>query len=119
MDGWTVKDQARAVAAARDLVRAYLAQADGDTVTFPAWVRHCVALLDAEIRVATGICQGREEAAQVADAEERLRKERMDSGDPNWGDPIAQGHKALTAVAIAKAIRALSDPALGQEVEHG
>ena len=34
-------------------------------------------------------------------------KNEWDSGDPNWGDPIAQGHKAVTASLLADAIAAL------------
>lgn len=52
-----------------------------------------------------------EECAAVCDAEQNLRHDRMNSGDPNFGDPMAQGHKSVTAMMLAGAIRDLkSEP---------
>lgn len=55
-----------------------------------------------------------EEAAKLCDAEEAERVRRMDAagaGSWEWGEPkasaLAQGHKAITAQGLAKAIRSL------------
>lgn len=67
---------------------------------------------DVEDAIASALASERaraiEECAQVADAEQALRIERMHSDDPIWGHPLIQGHKSVTAMAIAKAIRALA-----------
>lgn len=53
-----------------------------------------------------------EECASVCVAEFNLRKERMDNPDLNFGDPMIQGHKSVTAIMLAKAIRNLKSTAI-------
>lgn len=56
---------------------------------------------------AQGRAAGREEAAKLADAEMLKRTQWANSGNPDYGDPMIQTHKAVTASTIARAIRSL------------
>lgn len=73
---------------------------------------HCCQTQGLAEPVARAIMAETEACAQAADEEERKRLANMRSaqdGSAQWGDPqaaaIAQGHKAVTAMSIAAAIR--------------
>ena len=94
----------------RTKAREVFAQVTGHFATMPS------IALDPTVHIARALAEARaegaaamrERCAKVADNEATRRRERMNSGDPNWGDPMAQGHKSVTAVALAAAIRALT-----------
>lgn len=70
--------------------------------------------LEAYSRVSQPPADGRddvlEEAAKLCELYAEERRKRMDSKDPNWGDPMVQGHKAVTADMLAGNIRDLKSP---------
>jgi hypothetical protein len=61
--------------------------------------------------------RGLTDAAAVCMAEAAQRDKNFNSKDPNWPDPMAQGHKAITARMLAADILALADKAPGGEIE--